>query len=148
MDDLKKAKEAFEKMTPGDAATALIAGTAGFLIDAGLDPIGFLTATETGFICASGALGLKKALQAGWTKLAERKAQNQRPGEERARAKRVLEKLSSEESDKRCQAIARRLKSDLEFFESGVIKADDLKASVDEAVKAYRDHSLNQEDSL
>jgi hypothetical protein len=136
MDDLKKAKEAFEKMTPGDAATALIAGTVGFLIDAGLNPIGFLTATETGFICASGALGLKKALQAGWTKLAERK----KPDEESARAKRVLEKLSSEESDKRCQALARRIKNDLEFFESGVITADDLKASVDEAIKAYRDH--------
>jgi predicted phage gp36 major capsid-like protein len=99
-------------------------------------------------VFAAGALGVKKVVEVSLAKRRERKEQRQRPDEERARANRVLEKLSGEENDKRCQAIARRLKSDLEFFESGVIKADDLKASVDEAIKAYRDHFQSMEDSL
>jgi len=146
IDELKKILE--QASGPADIATILIAGTAGGVIDAAFNPFGFFTWRETSLVSAAGALGVKKAVEASLAKRRERKEQKHRPDEERARAKRVLEKLSGEESDKRCQAIARRLKSDLEFFDSGVIKADDLKAGVDEAIKAYRDHSLNQEDSL
>ncbi len=135
MDELKKAFEQISSAS--DAATLLIAGTAGF----------FIGGLETGFVSGSGALGIKKGIDASIAKWRERKAQKQMPDKERARAQKLLEKLSIYESDRQCRAIARRLKTDLELFESGVIKADDLKAGIDEAIKAYRDHSLNQEDS-
>jgi hypothetical protein len=49
--------------------------------------------------------------------------------------------LGNDPNDKRCQAVARRLKSDLELFASGIIAVEDLKTSVDEAIKAYRSYS-------
>ena len=128
MDELKKA---FEQISSaGDAATFLVAGTVGF----------FIGGLETGFLSGSGALGVKKGIDASLAKWRERKAQKQKPDKERARAEKFLEMLSSNESDKRRQAIARRLKSDLELFASGIIEADDLKASVNEAIKAFRDY--------
>jgi hypothetical protein len=49
--------------------------------------------------------------------------------------------LGNDPNDKRCQAVARGLKSDLELFASGIIEVEDLKTSVDEAIKAYRSYS-------
>jgi hypothetical protein len=50
--------------SPGDLATVLLAGTVGFVIDAGLSVFGFLSPGQTGILAASSALGIKKAWQA------------------------------------------------------------------------------------
>ncbi|MEU4338939.1 hypothetical protein AB0F59_30535 [Micromonospora lupini] len=59
--------------SPGDMATVLLAGTAGFLVDAALNLVGFLSPGAAGIAAASAALGLKKALEAGRGRHAETK---------------------------------------------------------------------------
>jgi len=146
IDEFKKILE--QVSGPTDISTILLAGIIGGVIDAAFNPFGFFTWQETTLVCASGALGVKKGAEAGVAKWRERKARKQKPDKERARAEKLLEMLSSDENDKRRQAIARRLRSDLELFASGIIEADDLKAGVNEAIKAYRDHSQNAEGSV
>ncbi|HET7160591.1 MAG TPA: hypothetical protein VFI62_16445, partial [Burkholderiales bacterium] len=51
--------------TPGDTATVLLAGTAGFVLDAGLNIVGFLEPGYVGFTFATTALGVKRAWEAG-----------------------------------------------------------------------------------
>jgi hypothetical protein len=53
-----------EASGPGDMATVLVAGTAGFLVDALLSAHGVLSPGQVGVSAAAGALGLKKSLQA------------------------------------------------------------------------------------
>jgi hypothetical protein len=50
--------------TKGDVATVLIAGTAGYLVDAGLNSVGFLEPGIVGIVSASGMLGLKQGVEA------------------------------------------------------------------------------------
>lgn len=52
--------------SPGDTATVLLAGTLGFVLDAGLNIVGFLEPGYVGFTFASSALGLKRAWEANW----------------------------------------------------------------------------------
>ena len=52
--------------SPGDTATVLLAGTVGFVLDAGLNVAGFLEPGYVGFTFASSALGLKRAWEANW----------------------------------------------------------------------------------
>jgi hypothetical protein len=87
IDDIKKLMEG---AGPADLATILVAGTAGFVIDAAFNPVGFLTAPNTGLVCASGALGVKKSIDAGLAKRRGRKAQKKKLIEEKERAKKLL----------------------------------------------------------
>ena len=65
--------------SPGDTATVLLAGTVGFVLDAGLNMIGFLDPGYVGFTFASSALGLKRAWEAnGGRKRAQVKKKGQR----------------------------------------------------------------------
>jgi hypothetical protein len=59
------AKALLEKASsPGDQATILLAGTLGFVLDAGLNVVGFLSPGYVGLTFATTALGAKKALEA------------------------------------------------------------------------------------
>ncbi len=136
MDELKKILE--QAATPADVATVLIDGTAGFVLDAGLNFVGFLEPGYVGVVAASGALGLKKAIEAGLAKRREQKAQEQKHEKEKKRAAELQSLLSK---DERYQPLAWRLRRDIELFELNIINVDDLKASVDEVTKAYRDLS-------
>ena len=54
-----------DKVTgPLDLAIVLIAGTTGFVVDAGLNAVGFLEPGAVGIGAATGALGVKKAIEA------------------------------------------------------------------------------------
>jgi hypothetical protein len=139
MDELKKILE--QATTPADMAVVLIAGTAGFVLDAGLNVIGFLEPGFVGVAAASGALGLKKAAEAGLAKRGEQKSQKQKRGDEIKRAKELQSLLSK---DDRHQSLSKRLGRELELFELGIINIDDLKASVDEVIKTYRNQSEGQ----
>ena len=136
MDELKKILE--QASTPADMAVVLIAGTAGFTLDAGLNLVGFLEPGFVGVAAASGALGLKKVAEAGLAKRREIKAQEQRRGDEIKRAKELQSLLSK---DERHQSLSKRLGRELELFELGIINVDDLKASVDEVIRTYRSQS-------
>jgi hypothetical protein len=136
IDELKKLLE--QVSDPADAATVLIAGTAGFLVDAGLNVVGFLEPGYVGITAAAGALGVKKAAQAGLAKRREQKAREQNREAEKKRAKELRTLLSDEE---KYQDLAQRLQQELKLFEAGIIDAEELKASVNEIVKGYRDKS-------
>lgn len=61
---------------PGDIATILIAGTAGYVVDAGLNAVGFLEPGIVGVTAASAALGIKKTIDANRARAREEKARD------------------------------------------------------------------------
>lgn len=63
--------------TKGDVAVVLVAGTAGLLLDAGLNIIGFLSPGTVGVTFATGSLGLKKTVEAAFAKKIARKQENE-----------------------------------------------------------------------
>lgn len=139
MDELRKILE--QVTTPVDIAVVLIAGVTGLVLDAGLNVVGFLEPGMAGVAAAAGALGLKKAAEASLAKRQERKAQRQQRSAEQKRAAELQALLSKDEQH---QALVQRLSRERELFELGIISVDDLKASVDEVIKAYRERSESQ----
>ena len=53
-------------MSSGDYATVLLAGAAGFVGDAALNLVGFLSPGYVGITAATAALGAKKAAESRW----------------------------------------------------------------------------------
>jgi hypothetical protein len=65
--DLPSFKDVLDRVTsPGDIATVLIFGVAGYTIDAGLNAVGFMEPGIVGNASALGALGVKKAWESRW----------------------------------------------------------------------------------
>lgn len=126
---------------PGDVAVFLIVGASAYVIDAAFNPVGFLSAHQTGFVAGSAALGVKRGIEDGLAKRRERKAQRQKSCDEQKRAAELHALLSKDEQS---QALVQRLSRERELFELGIINVDDFKASVDEVIKAYRDRSEGQ----
>lgn len=125
IDDLRGVLESISD--PADLAVVLICGTAGFLVDAGLNAVGFLEPGYVGMTAATGALGLKKGIEIGFSKIRQGKR-------ERRRAASLIELLEEEGH----HALVYRLQRDLELFESGVVDVDSFRANVTEVVEAYR----------
>lgn len=136
IDELKKILE--QVSDPADAATVLIAGTAGYLVDAGLNVVGFLEPGYVGITAAAGALGVKKAVDASLARRRERKAREQNRGDEKKRAKELLSLLGDEE---KYQGLTQQLERELKLFEAGIIEVEELKARINEIVKDYRSGS-------
>ncbi len=129
----------FEKASsPGDIATVLIFGTGGFLVDAGLNAVGFLEPGVVGITAASGALGVKKAVESALTRRRERKALEQKRTNEKEKAGKLRALLGD---DKRYSDLAQRLERELKLFDSGIVEIDDLKANVDQIIRDYRSQS-------
>lgn len=125
----------FEKASsPGDIATVLVFGTTGFLIDAGLNAVGFLEPGVVGITAASGALGVKKSIEATLAARRERKAQQRNRLAETHRAAQLRTLLRDDQ-------LKQRLDSAVNLFESGIIDIEAFKVSIDEIVDAYRSPS-------
>ncbi len=132
MDELLKI---LERVTgPGDLAAALSAGVAGFLLDAGLDFIGFLPAEETGVVFALAALGLKKLVEVSSVARRNRKAREQ----QQSRAARLAALL---ESDQRCPDLVERLARERQLAQAQVIEPEDFKHGLDEIINTFRERS-------
>ena len=112
--------------TPGDLATVLIAGTAGYIVDAGLNAVGFLEPGLVGAFSASGALGLKKSVEAARNK---KKAMR----EQLKRAKRLTVLLAEEQMSELVKAL--EIEMQIAEIEQN---ADGLKAALDAIVDEYR----------
>lgn len=128
-------KELLEKVSePSDLATILICGTAGFLVDAGLNAVGFLEPGYVGITAASGALGLKKGAEAAWTARQTRKKRIEDIENVRVKANSLLKLLGS----KGDQDLVQQLERDIELFDSGIVGAESLESSIQETIRAYQ----------
>jgi hypothetical protein len=118
---------------PGDLATILVAGTLAYTFEAAYNPLGFFDAGQTGVAAASGALGVKKAVEA----LLQ--------GDEED----VDERLRQEWED-RGDALRERLKEDghpdlageidqeLSLLKDGITSHDQFESVYNYVVDAYR----------
>lgn len=130
--------------TPGDLATVLVFGTAGFLVDAGLNAVGFLEPGVVGITSASGALGVKKSIEAALTARRERKRERWKridemekvESERRAEIKRAEELLTLLGNE--ALPLKQRLELEIKFFQKGIIEIDAFKVRIDEIVNDYR----------
>jgi hypothetical protein len=125
VDDLKAILE--RASGPGDLATVLLAGTAGFFVDAGLNVVGFLEPGLVGITAASGALGVKKAVEARLLAVQAKQG-------ERKRAARLLERLRRDANG----VLADRLQREIELFDDGITGVEELRSRVDETLNEYR----------
>ena len=118
-------------------ATVLIAGTAGFVVDAGLNAVGFLEPGAVGIAAASGALGVKKGIDARLAQKRELKARQGNRNDEIERAEKLAELLNEE----KYQDLGQRLERELELFNSNITDIDSFKTNIDEIIKEYRERN-------
>jgi len=116
-------------------ATILIFGTAGFVVDAGLNVVGFLEPGYVGISAAAGALGVKKAAEAALGRRRERKILYQRHQDEEMRANHLSVLLSEpvHHAD-----LVQRLQRERGLFESGIVDVDTFGSSIDQIISDYR----------
>lgn len=129
MDELKKVLE--QVSNPADVAVVLLAGAAGFLIDAGFNTIAFLPPGQVGIVFASGALGLKKIIEAALTGRRARK--ELRDEVERVKA---LARLFNQYP--RYRALAEKTERELALFHGRIISVSELRAEIDKIIADYR----------
>jgi len=131
-------KEILSQVTgPGDAATVLIAGTAGLVVDAALSIHGFLSPGAVGIAAAGGALGLKKSWEAA---LANKKARDRR----RSAPKLVLQKANKAIeflTEANFMEGVNHLKDDLRLYELGLLDDANFDLAIDRILTAYRDRT-------
>jgi hypothetical protein len=135
---IRDLKELFaQASSPGDTATILLAGTAGFVVDAGLNIIGFLSPGYVGVTSASAALGLKKAWEGG--RAAKRL---------RARAKKAVDRATALKDYLDGQGrtdLVIMLDQQLALHEAGVINAESLDQATDSVVVRLRSEAASSQ---
>jgi hypothetical protein len=151
--------------TRGDVATVLICGTAGFVVDAVLLPMGMPPGTVA-TLAAAGGLGVKNAVQAGFAATrgkrdARREAQDERAArreaqiareysmkeraktaKERAETALTLLQKSSPQAASNAPRFGReidRLKKELELFDLELTTDIKLQEVTDDCLRVYRD---------
>lgn len=122
---------------PGDAATVLIAGVAGLTVDAGLNLIGFMSPGTVGISAASGALGVKKSIEAGRAMRKTRK----RTQNARRRANRAVEYLSDSDFPDGAAVLRRAMGA----YDRDLIDEEKLEKAVDDALDSFSEHTLTPE---
>jgi hypothetical protein len=113
--------------SPSDTATILIAGTAGFMLDAGLNVIGFLSPGHVGIAAASAALGVKKAIEAGV-----------QPGRDRNRALTRARKLRAFLVSNGPMYLIAPVDREIALLEAGVTDPSSANAALDELERKAR----------
>lgn len=131
-------KELFGQASgPGDMATILIAGTAGYVVDAGLNLVGFLEPGFVGLFAATSALGLKKSWDA-------RRANGNSDVKEvvpsaMGRGEGLLDILEREKGKgDRYLELYHRLSEDVTYRRRRIITDESLGRTVDEVVDELR----------
>lgn len=120
---------------PSDIATILLAGTAGFVIDAGLNLVGFLEPGIVGLTFATTALGAKQAYAAASKNRKVRQAADRKRDEQIRKAKQLIEVFEGESRLDLAQAVRRELK----LLESGAITGENAEGALTAIVQRYRD---------
>lgn len=120
---------------PADMAVLLLAGTAGFVADAGLNVIGFLSPGVVGIAAATSALGVKRSVDAWRQRRLRHRAERSLAAALRLRVKIVQRMLTAKSVP---SWIGERLDAELELYEAGVTSIDELSYAVDEAVEWLR----------
>lgn len=113
--------------TPGDLATVLLFGSAGYLLDAGVNLIAFLEPGTAALIAATSTLGLKQGYHA-W------KAAPLAPQDR-------TEALHDLLSDGAHDDLSDRLEREFALLEKGIIDRSDFTARFENIVEAYRTRS-------
>ena len=119
---------------PGDLATILLAGTAGLVLDAGLNIVGFFSPAYVGLTFASTALGVKKAYEAN----ANRRIGASFNFEVLERAERLKTLFEAEDRHDLVKALERELK----LFRAGVLEPIELARTLAELTARYRAPSI------
>lgn len=125
----------------GDVAVVLIAGTTGFLIDAGLNAIGFLQPGAVGITFASGALGIKRGIEAMTEKKRAKKIEKQEQDNDKKQMedkvenlKKLLHKLNDNDPQE-------TLDKDLELYNLGLLAKDEFETSLSQIVERIRNRN-------
>lgn len=111
-------------ITPSDLSVVLVFGTAGYIVDAGLDLVVFIDSGAFGLLSASGALGVKKALEASWIFARRRRKLKNLP--------RQIALLSEDLKLDGAGNLAAKLDSALRLHQRRVIDDDELEVAVKE----------------
>jgi hypothetical protein len=116
--------------SPGDMATILLAGTVGFVLDAGLNAVGFLSPGYTGITAATTALGLKK----GWQATKAKRKQLAAAKHSARNAQSFLEYLEKGNH----HSLAARIQEELELYDRGLIDNEGLQAVIVSVIEELR----------
>lgn len=115
---------------PADAATVLLAGSLGFVLDAGLNVVGFFSPGTVGVTAAGAALGAKK----GWEARRAHINAMKRAHKARHRATETMELFRGRGYD----AGVVRLEAELELYDRGLTANDALDRALDDILATYR----------
>jgi hypothetical protein len=121
--------------TKGDMATVLIFGTVGFAADALSSLHGLISPGYFAGLAASGALGAKNAIEAGWTWYTTRKAVKSKHANTIHGAEVILRELQTAGLFATQQI---KLQCDLDLFGKGLITIEQLEVTVFESINHYR----------
>jgi hypothetical protein len=133
IDDLSKLLK--QVTSPADMAVVLLAGTAGFVVDAGLNVVGFLSPGVVGVTAATGALGVKRTFDAYRQRRRDLRAIAGTSDGARDRAERLVLWLIKHDEP---TPIADGLRREIDLYDEGVTSADDLQDALDLAIEAIR----------
>ena len=135
VDDLKQLLE--EASSPGDMAAILLAGSIGFVIDAGINAVGFLSPGAVGLLSASTALGMKKGWEA-WREAHREQRKTERAAAEcEARALRLLRYLEGKDEPLRAALL-----EELELLREGISTIANLDMAVESSLTKLRTRRL------
>jgi hypothetical protein len=122
--------------TKGDVALLLAAGASGFVIDAGLDVVGFMAPSAVSVVSAAGVLAVKKGWDAHRDRVKNRKyaaAAEARVAETVQRAEK-LQKFFLDQSYGRGYAA---LETNLDWRRAGIIDDQQLESACDDLRKEF-----------
>lgn len=125
---------------PGDLATILLAGTAGFVLDAGLNVVGFMSPGYVGITAASTALGIKKSIEASASSHQRANDRKRDRDEQIDRAKTLADEFRAEEPD-----IAEAADREHRLLKKKIADPDGSRLVLDSLVQRYREGPLLQE---
>ncbi|HEY3512166.1 MAG TPA: hypothetical protein VG502_07155 [Flexivirga sp.] len=134
IDDLTKLLDRVS--SPSDLAVVLIVGPLGFVLDAGLNVIGFLSPGYVGISAACIALGIKKSVDARLLRRDDRKALTRRQAQTRDRAVAFEDRLRAVDAP---VALSRRMRDELALHERGITTDEQLEATLIECLGEYRE---------
>lgn len=116
--------------SPGDLATLLLAGTAGFLVDAGLNAVGFLSPGAVGITSASAALGVKKS----WEASNSRRRTARRLRQALSRAERLYAYLKQNGED----LLALEIQREVDLCREQISSENHLENTIDSVLERLR----------
>jgi hypothetical protein len=131
--------------TPADTATVLLAGSLGFLVDAGLNAVGFLSPGVVGVVSASTALGLKKSWEAAWMVRKRQYDAYRAANKAIRRADILLQFLHIEVHSPLADRLARGLEQELRLHRMGIVEDEALDVAVEYAVEELRAELTRQQ---